>query len=140
MPITTASATSFKQKMLTDVGLGVGGDAHRIALYTSAANLDATTTAYTASNEATGTGYVARGLALTNNGVTVSGTTALADFADVTWSSSTIGAAGCLIFNETDADAAVQVHSFGGTVNSINGDFTITFPTADVANAIIRIV
>lgn len=139
MPITTAPATSYKQKLLVDAGLDTGGDTHNIALFTSAANLDATTTAYSASNEASGTGYTARGQALTNNGVATSGTTAYADFDNVTWASSTITAAGCLIFNTTDADAAVQSHSFGGDVSSINGDFTLTFPTPDASNAIIRI-
>jgi hypothetical protein len=86
-----------------------------------------------------GTGYTAGGNALTNVTPTSSGTTAYTDFADTTWSSSTITANGALIYNSTESNAAVCVLAFGGDKTSTNGDFTIQFPTADASDAIIRI-
>jgi hypothetical protein len=141
MAITQAMCTSFKQELLTgthDFTNSTGGT-FKIALYTSSASLDATTTAYSATNEASGTGYSAGGNTLTNVTPTTSGTTAYTDFADTTWSSSTITAAGALIYNSSASDAAVAVLSFGGDYTSTNGDFTIQFPAADASNAIIRI-
>ena len=141
MAITTAFTTTGKQNCLNGVNnfSNSGGDAFNFALFTSAATLDATTTAYAATNEASGTGYTARGNTLTNNGVSTSGTTAFVDFADTSWSSSTITANGGLIFNTTDSDAAVSVHAFGSDVSSSSGTFTVTFPTADASNAILRL-
>ena len=112
----------------------------RAALYTSSATLGATTTTYSATNEVSGTGYVAKGNALTNVTPTTSSTTALTDFADTTWSTATITARGALIFNDTHSgDASVLVLDFGADKTSTAGDFTITFPAADASNAIIRI-
>jgi len=142
MASTTAICTSFKQELLVkghDFTLSTG-DTFNISLYTSTATHGAATTAYSATNEVSGTGYTAKGNTLTNVTPTTSGTTALTDFADTTWSTSTITAASCLIFNDTDSgDASVQVHDFGGDKTSTAADFTITFPTADASNAIIRI-
>jgi hypothetical protein len=134
--------TSFKSELLTAEHnfTNSTGDTFRIALYTSSATLGASTTAYSATNEVSGTGYTAAGEALTNVTPTTSGTTAYTDFADVTWSSATITANGALIYNDDHAsDAAVCVLAFGGDKTSTNGDFTIQFPTADASNAIIRI-
>jgi len=104
------------------------------------ATLGAATTAYSATNEASGTGYSAGGGTLTNVTPTTSGTTALTDFADLTFSSATITANGALIYNDTAAgDPSVVVLAFGGDKSSSAGDFTIQFPTADASNAIIRI-
>jgi len=142
MAISQAMATSFKSELLTAEHnfTNTTGDTFRIALYTSSATLDATTTAYSATNEVSGTGYTAAGEALTNVTPTTSGTTAYTDFADVTWSSATITANGALIYNDDHAsDAAVCVLAFGGDKTSTNGDFTIQFPTADASTAIIRI-
>lgn len=155
MAITQAMCTSFKQELLQGVhnftnGSGGGtttttgtGNAFKLALYTSSATLDATTTAYSATNEASGTGYSAGGAALTNVTPTTSSTTALTDFADVTFSSSTITARGALIYNSSTtagtANRAVLVLDFGSDKSSSSGDFTITFPTADSSSAIIRI-
>jgi hypothetical protein len=142
MAISQAMCTSFKSELLTAEHnfTNSTGDTFRIALYTSSATLDATTTAYSATNEVSGTGYTAAGEALTNVTPTTSGTTAYTDFADVTWSSATITANGALIYNDDHAsDAAVCVLAFGGDKTSTNGDFTIQFPTADASNAIIRI-
>lgn len=142
MAITQAMCTSFKSELLTAEHnfAASGGDTFKIALYTSSATLDATTTAYSATNEVSGTGYTAAGNTLTNVDPTTSGTTAYTDFADTTWSSATITANGALIYNDSHAsDAAVAVLAFGGDKTSTNGDFTIQFPTADASNAIIRI-
>jgi hypothetical protein len=142
MAITQAMCTSFKSELLTAEHnfAASGGDTFKIALYTSSAILGASTTAYSATNEVSGTGYTATGNTLTNVNPTTSGTTAFTDFDDTTWSSATITANGALIYNDDHAsDAAVAVLAFGGDKTSTNGDFTIQFPTADASNAIIRI-
>jgi len=142
MAISQAMCTSFKSELLTAEHnfAASGGDTFKIALYTSSATLGASTTAYSATNEVSGTGYTATGNTLTNVDPTTSGTTAFTDFADTTWSSATITANGALIYNDSHAsDAAVAVLAFGGDKTSTNGDFTIQFPTADASNAIIRI-
>jgi len=141
MAISTAFCTSFKQGLMQ--GLhdfdNPGGNTFKIALYTSAATLGAATTAYTATSEVTGTGYTAGGNTLTAVTPTVSGTTAYTDFADTTWSSSTITANGALIYNANSANASCVVLAFGSDKSSSNGDFTIVFPTANATAAIIRI-
>jgi len=149
MAISQAMCTSFKVELLsgghnfntTNVARSSNtADTFKIALYTSSATLDATTTAYSATNEASGTGYVAGGNTLTIAQVpTSTSTTAWLDFGDSTWSSSTITANGALIYNSTNSNTAVAVLAFGGDKTSTNGDFTIIFPTADSSNAIIRI-
>lgn len=145
MAITTAICTSYKVDLMfaRHNFAASGGNQMRLALYTSSATLGATTTAYTATNEVVGTGYVAKGNALTNIDPTSSGTTAFTDFPDTTFSTATITARGCLIYNDTittpTADASIQVHDFGSDKTSTAADFTITFPTADSSNAIIRL-
>ena len=117
-----------------------GGSTFNLALYTSSASLGASTTAYTTSNEVSGTGYTAKGASLTRVDPSTSGTTALTDFSDLTFSSSSITARGCLIFNDSaSGDPAVCALDFGGDKTSRSGDFTVQFPTADSSNAIIRI-
>ncbi len=141
MAISTAMCTSFKQELLvgTHNFTATSGNTFKLALYTSSASLGASTTAYSTSNEVSGTGYTAAGAALTSVTPTTSGTTAFCDFADLTFSSSTITANGALIYNDTQSDKAVCTLAFGGDKTSTAGDFTITFPTADASNAIIRI-
>lgn len=148
MAISQAMATSFKVEILDGIhnfGVGVvrastAADTFKIALYTSSATLGATTTAYTTSNEVTGTNYTAGGNTLTISQVpTSTSTTAWLDFADTTWSSATITANGALIYNSTQGNRAVAVLAFGGDKTSTAGDFTIVFPAADSSNAIIRI-
>jgi hypothetical protein len=142
MAISQAMCTSFKVELLTGTHnfTNSTGDSFKIALYTSSATLDATTTAYSSTNQVSGTGYTATGNTLTNVTPTSSSTTAFTDFADTTWSSATITANGALIYNDTaSGDPAVCVLAFGGDKTSTNGDFTIQFPTADASNAIIRI-
>lgn len=141
MPITQAMCTSFKSELMSALHDfdNPGGNTFKIALYTSSATLDATTTAYSATNEVTGTGYTAGGNTLTSVSPTTSGTTAFVDFADTTWSSSTITARGALIYNSTNSNRAVCVLDFGSDKSSSAGDFTIVFPTANSTSAIIRI-
>jgi hypothetical protein len=142
MAISTAMCTSFKQELLEAKHnfLASGGNTFKLALYTSSATLGAATTAYSATNEASGTGYSAGGAALTNVDPSSSGTTALTDFDDLTFSSATITANGALIYNDTaSGDPAVCSLAFGGDKTSTAGDFTIQFPAADASNAIIRI-
>ena len=146
MAITTAMCSSFKQELLQGKHSfeSSGGHTFKIALFTSSASLDATTTDYSTTNEVSGTGYTAGGETLTSNGVSLSSTTAFVDFADVTWSSATITANGALIYNTTtdggsSTTDAVAALAFGGDKTSTNGDFVVQFPTADASNAIIRI-
>lgn len=146
MAITTAMCTSFKQELLQGKHNFTASTGHtfKIALFTSSASLNASTTDYSTSNEVVGTGYSAGGNTLTNVTPTTSGTTAFVDFADTTWSSATITANGALIYNTTSAGGsgttdAVCALAFGGDKTSTNGDFVIQFPTADASNAIIRI-
>ena len=142
MAITQAMCTSFKKELLECVHnfKNSGGSTFNIALYTSSATLGASTTAYSTTNEVSGTGYTAKGAALTRVDPSTSGTTALTDFADASFSNATITANGALIFNDSASnDAAVAVLAFGGDKTSTAGTFTIQFPTADASNAIIRI-
>jgi hypothetical protein len=139
MAITQAMCTSFKVDLL-DGEQDFGADTFYIALFTSAATLDASTTAYSTTNETTGTGYTAGGNALTvSTTPTSSGTTAYISFANTTWSTASITARGALIYNSTNANKAVAVLDFGADKTSTAGDFTINFPTADASSAIIRI-
>jgi hypothetical protein len=134
--------TSFKKELMTATHdfTASTGNTFKLALYTNSASFDASTTAYTATNEVSGTGYSAGGGTLTNVTPTTSGTTAYADFADLTFSTATITARGALIYNDTAAgDPSVVVLDFGADKTSTAGDFTIVFPTADASNAIIRI-
>ena len=144
MAITQAVTTSFKKQLLEGAhDFRSGGDTINIALYTSSASLDASTTAYTTSNEASGTGYSAGGQELTKVAPTSSGTTAFIDFADETFSTATITARGALIYNTTPThtytNPSVLVLDFGGDKTSTSGDFTVIFPTADASNAILRL-
>ena len=147
MAISQAMCTSFKVELLngihafgtTVVRGATTADTFYLALYTSSATLDATTTAYTATNEVSGTGYSAGGQALTTVAPTSSGTTAFLDFDDETWTTATVTARGALIYNSTQSNKAVAVLDFGGDKTSTAGDFTVVFPTADASNAIIRI-
>jgi len=145
MAITSAICNSFKTEILTAVHnfTATTGDTFNLALYTSSATLDKTTTAYSATNEITndaGSAYTAKGEALTSVTPALSGDTACCDFADVSWTSASFTANGCLIFNDSAAgDPAVCAIAFGGDKTATNGTFTIQFPTADASDAIIRI-
>ena len=141
MAISSAICTSFKQEILvgTHNFTASSGDTFKIALYTSSASLGASTTAYSTSNEISGTGYTAAGATLTSVTPTTSGTTALCDFADVSFTSASFTANGALIYNSSASNKAVAVIAFGGDKTVSSGTFTIQFPTADASNAIIRI-
>jgi hypothetical protein len=134
--------TSFKVELMTathNFTLSTG-NTFNIALYDNNASFTAATTAYTATDEVSGTAYVAKGNTLVNVTPTSSSTTALTDFSDSTWSSSTITARGAMIFNDTaSGDPSVIILDFGSDKSSSSGDFTIVFPTADSSSAIIRI-
>jgi hypothetical protein len=140
--------TSFKKELL----LGAhdfdasSGDTFKMALYTSSASLTAATTAYATTNETSGTNYTAGGQALTPVDPTSSGTTALTDFTNETWSNVSITARGALIYNTTPnttsislTNPAVVVLDFGSDKTASSEDFVVVFPTADASNAIIRI-
>ena len=134
--------TSFKKELMEAVHnfKNSGGNTFRIALYTNSSSFTAATTAYTSSNEVSGTNYTAKGNSLTRVAPTTSSTTAYTDFADSTWSSSTITARGALIFNDSaSGDPTVCVLDFGSDKSSSSGDFTVVFPTASSSAAIIRI-
>ena len=134
--------TSFKKELLEAVHnfKNSGGSTFNLALYTNSASFTAATTAYTTSNEVSGTGYTAKGAALTRVDPSTSGTTALTDFSDLTFTTATVTARGALIFNDSaSGDPTVVVLDFGGDKTSTAGDFTVVFPTADASNAIIRI-
>jgi hypothetical protein len=138
--------TSFKSQLLEaahDFRL-TSGDIFKLALYSSAATMSATTTAYSATNEVANSGtYAAGGGTLTNISPTTSGTTAFTDFADISFTTATITARGALIYNTTPThtytNPSVVVLDFGSDKTSTSGTFTIQFPAADASNAIIRI-
>ena len=134
--------TSFKQELMEAVHnfKNSGGNTFRLALYTNSATFPASTTAYTSSNEVSGTGYTAKGNDLTRVDPTTSSTTAFTDFADTTWSSSSITARGGLLFNDSaSGDPSVIILDFGADKTSSSGDFTVAFPAASSSAAIIRI-
>ena len=149
MSITSAVCSSFKSELLSgkhDFDSS-GGDTFKIAMFTSSASLDATTTDYSTSNEITnssGTAYTAGGKALTNSGVTLSSTTAYTDFADVSWTSASFTANGAMIYNTTTDGGsgttdAVAVIAFGGDKTVSSGTFTVQFPAAGATTAILRL-
>ena len=137
--------TSFKKELLEAKHnfLNSGGSTFQLALYTNGATFTAATTAYTTSNEISntaGSAYSAKGNTLTRVDPSTSGTTALTDFADSSWSSATFTARGALIFNDSaSGDPTVLVLDFGADKSASNGTFSVVFPTADASNAIIRI-
>ena len=141
MAITQAMCTSFKGEVMQALHnfTTSTGNVLKIALYTSTATMSASTTAYSATNEVSGTNYVAGGNTLTNITPTTSGTTGFTDFNDTTWSAATITARGALIYNSTNTNRGVAVLDFGTDQTSTAGDFTIVFPAAAAATAIIRI-
>jgi hypothetical protein len=138
MAIVQSMVSSFKQQIL----LGehdLDTDVIKIALYTSSATLDATTTAYSTSNEVVGAGYTAGGNTLTGTTVSLSGTTAYVDFADTTWAASTITARAALIYNSSKSNKAIAVLDFGSDKTTTANNFTIQFPANDASSAVVRI-
>ena len=143
MAITSAICNSFKVQILTGTHnfTATSGDTFNLALYTSSATLNKSTTVYITTNEvATATGYTAKGKALTSVTPVLSSDTAVCDFANVSWTSASFTARGCLIFNDSVAtDPAVCAIDFGGDKTVTSGTFTIEFPAASAGTAIIGI-
>lgn len=137
MPITAAICNSYKQEIMQ--GVHEAADTYKIALFTSAATLSKATTAYAATNEVSGTGYTAGGATLAGFAVTIDTDTAILDFTDATWASSTITARGALIYNSTQSNKAVAVLDFGSDITSTAATFTVTFPAASAAAGLIRV-
>ena len=133
---------SFKEELFEAIHdfTASTGDTFKLALYSTVTGFSAaSTTAYTTTNEVSGTGYTATGAALVNISPTVAQNIAFVDFNDVTFSTATITASAALIYNTTNSSKAVVVLDFGGNKTSTNGDFTIQFPAANSTSAIIRI-
>ena len=137
MAITQAMCTSFKSEILQE-GHNLATDTIKLALFTSSASLGAGTTAYSTSNEVSGTGYTAGGVTLTSTTVSTSGTTAFFDADDPTFTSASFTARGALIYNSSNSDKAIAVLDFGGDFTVSSGTFKIVFPAAGTS-AIIRI-
>jgi len=144
MAITTAICKSFKEELLGGVH-DLDTDTLKVALIkeTPTGTYDTNTANYTDvtgnSDEATGTGYTAGGQDLDSVTISLDGTTAIIDIADETFSTVTVSADGCIIYNSSQGNKAIAVFDFGGTKSSTNGDFTIVFPTPDASNAILRL-
>ncbi len=139
MAITQALCNSFKQELLQGLH-DLDGHTLKMALFTSSATLGATTTAYSTTNESSGTGYTAGGATLANVAVSLSGTTAFVDFDNVSFTSATISdAAGALIYNSSASNRAIAVINFGATKSVSSGTLTITLPTASATTALIRV-
>ena len=144
MAITTAMCTSFKSELLGGLH-DLDTDSLKIALIKASPSgtYGVATTNYSNvtgnSDEASGTNYSAGGQVLGSAAITVSGTTALVDFADEVFADVTVSADGCIIYNTANSNSAIAVIDFGGTVSATAGDLTIEFPTADASNAVIRI-
>jgi len=144
MAISSAVCNSFKQEILvgTHNFTASSGNSFKLALYTSSASLGAGTTAYSTSNEisnSSGSAYTAGGKALTSVTPVLDGSTAVCDFADISFTSASFTANGCLIYNDTQSDKAVCVVAFGGDKTVSSGTFTIQFPAAAASTAIVRI-
>ena len=144
MAITSAVCTSFKQELLvgTHNFTATTGNTFKIALFTSSATLGAGTTAFATTNEITnssGTACTSGGATLTSVTPTTDSTTAICDFADVSFTSASFTANGALIYNSSQSNKAVAAIAFGGDKTVSSGTFTIQFPTADATNAIIRL-
>jgi len=133
-----AFCTSAKVGFLTGTYIPLT-DTMKIALYTNSATLDATTTAYSATNEVVGTGYTAGGNTLTGNAISSGGTTAWLTFSDSSWTTATITARGALIYDSTQSNAAIAVLDFGADKTSTAGTFTVQMPVAAASTALIRI-
>jgi len=144
MAISSAICNSFKQEILvaTHNFTSSTGDTFKLALYTSSATLGASTTVYNATNEITndaGSAYVAGGQNLTSTTPVLDSSTAVCDFNDISWTSASFTANGCLIYNSSKSNKAVCAIAFGSDKTVTTGTFTIQFPNADASNAIVRI-
>jgi len=150
LAISQTLATSFKVEILDGVhnfGVGVirastAADTFKIALYSTLATINDTTTVYTTQDEVTGTGYTAGGNTLVISQVptsTSSETTAWLNFSNSSWTTASFSADGALIYNSTQGNKAVAVLNFGSTKTATAQTFTVTFPASTSDAAIIRI-
>ena len=144
MAITSAVCNSFKAEVLQALHnfTASSGNSFKLALYTSSATLNKSTTAYSTSNEisnTSGSAYTAGGKVIVSVTPVLSTDTAVCDFADASFTSASFTANGCLIYNDTQSDKACAVVAFGGDKTVSSGTFTIQFPAANASNAIIRI-
>ena len=149
MAIAQAMCSSFKKELLEAThNFATGGNAFKLALFaegsggksSSTATLGAASTVLVTTGEVASSGsYVTGGAALTKVSPTLSGTTGITDFADLSFTTATITAMGALIYNSTNSNKAVAVLDFSSNKTSTSGTFTVQFPTADASNAIIRI-
>jgi hypothetical protein len=132
---------SFKQELFTATHnfSTTSGNTFKLALYTTVSGFSTGTTNYITTNEASGTGYSAGGTTLVNSTVTVAQNISFVSFNNATFSTATLTASCCLIYNSTQTNKAVVVLDFGGSKTSTNGDFTIQFPTANSTSAVLRI-
>ncbi len=139
MSITSALCNSFKTEILA-MTPHTAGDVYKIALFTSTATLNKSTTAYAATNEVSGTGYTAGGQTLVGFSATLDTDTAILDWTtDPAWAASTITARGALIYNSTRSNKAVATIDFGSDITSTNGTFTATLPAPAAATGLLRI-
>lgn len=147
MAITTSVMTSFKSELLKGTGhnIDAAGDVLKMALIKPgmAGTYGAASTGYANitgnADESSGTGYTAGGAAMSNSGVSTSGTTAIADFGNVSWAGATVSTAGCMMYNSTRANRGIAVWDFGGTQSVTAATFTITMPASGAATSLIRI-
>lgn len=138
-----ALCTSFKKELFEAVHnfLASGGHTFKIALFTSSATLDETTTAYSATNEVSSANYTAGGFTLTNVNPSTSGTTAMVTFsADPVWNNVSFTTSQALIYNASASNKAVGVLDFGGSIAVSSGNFTITLPSVTATTALIRLL
>ncbi|MEK9954898.1 MAG: hypothetical protein VW577_05770 [Pelagibacteraceae bacterium] len=139
MAISSGIAIRFKEDSLKAVH-DFTSATFKIALYSSVASLSNGTSVYITSAEiANGNGYTTGGEALSVTNVTVDGSVAIVDFADVSWTSATFTARGCLIYNSSQSNKTVAVVDFGGDKTATNGTFTVQFPAAGATTAIVRL-
>lgn len=140
MATTSAIANSFKQQVLVEGhNLTNGADAIKLALYTSSATMGAGTTAFSTNQESSGTNYSSGGSTLTNQTPALDGSTAVADFSDLTFSNVTVTSRACMLYNSTNGNKAVCVIDFGADKTATAGDFVVVFPAASSSAGIIRL-
>jgi len=144
MAITQAIANAFKKQLLEgDASFkSSGGDVFKLALYTSSATLNSSTTAFTNTNEVSNTGtYTSGGDKLTGQNTSIASGVAIVDFADLSFTGVTLTARGAMIYNTSSAvtNATVCVLDFGGDKTATSGTFTVQFPAFTTAAAILRI-
>lgn len=139
MAITACVPTSVGTELFA--GTHTAADVYKIALFTSAATLGESTTAYSTTNEVVGTGYTAGGKILVGYTPGTGGTESWIDWTtDPVWTTSTITARGAMIYNSSKSNKVCAILDFGADITSTASDFTVTFPAAAAGTALIRAV